>query len=468
MKSSFFGGAYKLDLVPLAAQTCVNLFLEPNESQEGDPAGFIGTPGLLRKATLSGGAHRAAHVAGGYEWRVVGANVYRIASDYTATLIGTLPNSTGAVRMADNGLQLGIAHPGGWHVVTLATSVMAAAPDSPTMSDITFIDNYGVGANANGTYSWSNLADFSQVGALSFASAEGHPDKIVRTLMDHRELLLFGTNSIEVVATNGDPELPFTRTRFIEQGIIGPGTAAKEDNSVFFVGRNDRGQGVVYRLAGDTPQRISTLAIEQAIARGDIENATAYTYQQGGHHFYVLCLSDQTWAFDINTGLWHQRAYLDPLTGELHAHRGVAHAFFNGRHTLGDREDGRLYELDPDTFTDDGDPILRERTWRETPDENRQLIINRAELIADMGIGLDGAASADGLDPQAWLSWSYDEARTWSSELQRSLGKIGEYRRRAVWWRLGASRRRDWRLRSTAPVRHCWRGFNFIPEATSA
>lgn len=467
MKSAFFGGAYKLDSVPLAAQTCVNLYLEPNESQAGDPAGFVGTPGLLRLATLTGGSHRAAHVAGGYEWRVVGANVYRIATDNSSTLIGTLPNSTGAVRMADNGLQVGIAHPNGWHVITLATSAMVVATGAPTLSDITFIDNYGVGADADGTYKWSNLADFGTVGALSFASAEGHPDKIVRTLMDHRELFLFGTSSIEVVVVNGDSELPFTRTRFIEQGILAPGSAAKEDNSVFFVGANDRGAGVVYRLDGDLPTRISTLAIEQAIAKGDAASATAYTYQQAGHHFYVLCLPDQTWAFDINTGLWHQRGYLDPLTGEIRAHRGVAHAFFNGQHRVGDREDGRLYELSLTTYTDDGDPILRERTWREMPDENRQFIINRAELIADMGVGLDGAASPDGLDPQAWLSWSYDEARTWSSELQRSLGRIGEYRRRAVWWRLGASRRRDWRLRSTAPVRHCWRGFNFIPEATN-
>lgn len=353
-------------------------------------------------------------------------------------------------------------------MVTLATSVVSPADGAPTLGDITFIDNYGVGAAENGTYYWSDLANFATVGSLAFASAEGHPDKIVRTLMDHRELFLFGTNSIEVVVVNGDPEQPFTRTRFIEQGILAPRSAAKEDNSVFFLGRNDRGQGIVYRLDGDTPTRVSTLAIEQAIEKGDAANAWAYTYQQGGHHFYVLCLSDQTWAFDINTSLWHQRAYLDPLTGELKAHRGATHAFFNGRHVLGDREDGRVYWLDADTFTDDGDPIYRERIWRETPDENRLYIISRAELIADMGIGLDGAASPDGLDPQVWLSWSYDEGMTWSSEMARSLGRMGEWRRRAVWWRLGASRRRDWKLRSTAPVRHCWRGFTFIPEATSA
>lgn len=468
MKSAFLGGAYSVRSKPMGAQTAVNLYLEPNEAGGGDAGAFYGTPGKLRLTTLAGGAHRQSIVAGGYLWAVVGANVYRLDSSYSATLIGTLPGSAGPVSMEENGHQLVIAHPGGWHVVTLSTASMAAVADAPKTSDVSFLDNYGIAASDNGTYVWTNLADFSVIDPLSFASAEGSPDKILRTLADHREGWLFGERTIEVVVINGDPDLPFTRTTFIEQGILAPRSACKADNSVLWLGRNEKGQGVVWRADGYTPTRISTFAIEQAIAKGDAANANAYTYQQDGHHFYVLCLSDQTWAYDLNTGLWHQRAYLDPLTGELKADRAITHAMWNGVHVVGDREDGRLYLLDMDAYTDDGDPIYRERAWREQDAENHLVTANCGELIADMGVGLDGAASDDGLDPQVWLSWSYDGALTWSSPLARSLGRIGQYRRRARWLRLGASRRRDWRLHSTAPVRHCWRAFLFDGEVYSA
>lgn len=461
-KSAFLGAAYALRSLPLAAQTCVNLYVEPNEAGGGEPGGFYGTPGLLRKVTLSGGGHRASIPAGGFLWVVVGANVYKVTTGYVGTLVGTLPNTHGPVRMAQNGTQVGIAHPGGWHVVTIATSAMVAVTDAPAMSDITFIDNYGVGANENGTYSWTALADFTDIEALSFASAEGHPDRILRTLADHRELWLMGEVSIEVAVVSGDPDLPFTRTAFMEQGILAPASACKEDNSVLWLGANEKGQGVVYRANGYTPQRISTHAIEQAIATyAHPELATGYTYQQDGHHFYRLNFAEASWAYDLNTGLWAQLAYRNTASGELERHRADTHSFFNGLHLVGDYADGRLYALDMDTFTDDGAPIYRERTWAQLEAENRFIRFDRGELIAEMGVGLDGSTSGDGADPQVWLSWSDDGCRNFSNEHAQSLGRIGANRNRAIWRRMGRARTRAYRLRTSAAVRIAWRAFNF-------
>lgn len=467
-KSAFLGGAYTLRSVPLAAQTCINLYVEPNEAGNGEPGGFYGTPGLDRLTTLTGAGHRASINAGGFLWVVVGGNVYKLTSTYASTLIGTLPNVSGRVKMAQNGTQVGIAHPDGWHVITLATEAMVSVPDSPTMSDISFIDNYGVGATAEGTYAWTDLADFTGIDPLSFASAEGHPDSILCTVSDHRELWLMGEVSIEVAVVNGDADLPFTRTAFMEQGILAPGTACKEDNSVLWVGKNEKGQGVVYRANGYTPTRISTYAIEQAIQTyAAPEDATAYTYQQDGHHFYVLNFSEATWVYDLNTSLWHQRAYHEPLTGELKRHRAETHCFFNGAHIVGDWEDARLYALDMDTFTDDGDPIYRERSWAQIESENRWIRFDRGELIAEMGVGLSGAPAADGADPQVWLSWSDDGCRTWGNEHERSVGRIGEYRNRTIWRRMGRARTRAYRLRTSAAVRIAWRGFNFDMDVST-
>jgi hypothetical protein len=465
MRSNFLGGAYSLRSLPLAAQTCVNLYLEPNESGTGEQGGFYGTPGLLKKETVATEGCRGLRAAGGYLWAVFGSAVYRVDSTFTATNVGTLPNSSGSVAMADNGTVLVIAHAEGWHSVNLSTSAFAAVSGAPTMSDVSFIDNYLVGATEDGTYTWANL-NSTTIDALNFASAEGHPDHVVRTIADHRELWLFGSATIEVAVVGSDPDLPFTRVKFIEQGILAPHSAAKIDNTVYWVGANEEGERIVYRVEGETPIRVSTFAIEDALAASaNPELATAYTYQQGGHHFYVLNLSEGTWVYDINTQLWHQRAYRNTTTGELERHRGEGHALYRGQHIVGDYADGRLYALDLNTFTDDGDEIYQERAWMQRADGRFMADFHYAQLYAEMGLGLDGAPQSDWADPQAWLSWSDDGGKTWNNEHARSLGRIGEFKKRAIWRRMGKSYKRIYRLRKTAATRTAWYGFEFQESA---
>lgn len=495
MKTNFLGAAYTLRSLPLSAQSCINLYVEPNESGNGEVGGFYGTAGLTRKALLDTPGCRGARVAGGYLWMVFGNKVYRLDSTFGSTLVGDLSTFTGAVGMDDNGTTLIVADSSGWHAIDLAAASMTAVADAPTMSDVSFIDNYFTGAQADGTYCWANL-NSTIIEALSFASAEGNPDKIIRTLADHRELWLFGTGSVEVAVVTSDPDLPFTRTSYIEQGILAPRSAAKEDNSVFWLGANDRGRGVVFVAEGYVPRRISTFAIEQAIASyANPEKATAYTYQQDGHHFYVLNFAEATWAYDINTGLWAQRAFHNTTTGELERHRGEGHAFFRGLHILGDYADGRVFALDLEAYTDDGAEIYRERSWPQIEAENRWITHHRGELIGDTGVGNGGKVQelaylldedADeieteddafleidgitepGADPKVWLQWSDDGGRRWSNAHERRIGRQGDFRTRVVWRRLGKARHRYYRLWTAEPVRIAWRGFNINTDVANA
>lgn len=462
MKTNFLGPAYALRSLPLAAQTCINLYTEANEAGTGQSVGaFYGTPGLLKLHTL-GGPIRGLLVSVGGDWLyvVAGYEVWKASKAFVWTKVGNLSTGEGPVQMAANVTQAGIAHAGGWSVINADGSLSVVA-DAPTTVDLSFIDNYGVFANENGTYGWTTISDFTEGDALNFASAEGQPDRIIRTLSDHRELWLFNENTTEIAVVSSDPDLPFTRTAFIEQGILAPLSAVKQDNSVFWLGNNEFGRGCVYRADGYTPSRISTHAMEQWIQKcARPEFARAYSYQQEGHHFYVLSFDEGTWAFDINTREWSQKAYRNPNTGALERHRGECHAMFAGRHIVGDYSDGRIYELRMDVGTDDGDPIYRERAFPLADAENKLVVLNRGELIADMGNGADGSVGGDAEDPQVWLSISKDGCRTWSSERQKSLGKTGEYTRRAQWFALGSGRQLAIKLRTTTPQPVVWRGFN--------
>lgn len=468
MKSNFLGPAYKLRSLPLSAQTCINLYMEPDETTPGEGA-FYSTPGLATLHTFSKQGCRGLHAAGGYLWGVFEDTLVRvtdvidITGQWTGQGVGTLPNSTGHVEIFDNGTDLVVAHQDGWHTYPLGGGTLTYVTNSEGTSDGTFIDSYFVQAKADGTYQWADVGT-TTIDALSFASAEGSPDKIIRTIADHRELLLVGENTIEVAVVTSDPDLPFTRTAFIEQGCLAKHSVAKEDNSVFWLGKNERGQGVIYRADGYVPRRVSDFAIEQAIAGyAAPEDAVAYTYQQGGHHFYVIHFAEATWAYDINTGLWAQRAYRNTITGDLERHRGGEHAFYNGVHVVGDYADGRLYGLYQDVYTDDGDEIYRERVWAQLHAENRRMFFHSGELIAEMGVGLDGE-SETGADPKVWLSWSDDGGRGWSNQHDRTLGRIGAFRNRAIWRRMGTSRNRYFKLWTSAPVPIAWRGFNIEME----
>ena len=74
----------------------------------------------------------------------------------------------------------------------------------------------------------------------------------------------------------------------------------------------------------------------------------------------------------------------------------------------------------------------------------------------ETGVGLN---SGQGSDPQIMMMYSDDGGRTYSNELWRSLGLIGEYKTRAIWRRLGQFRQRQIKLTISDPVRKLVMGY---------
>ncbi len=66
------------------------------------------------------------------------------------------------------------------------------------------------------------------------------------------------------------------------------------------------------------------------------------------------------------------------------------------------------------------------------------------------GVGLQ---TGQGSDPQAMLRFSDDGGFTWSNEIWRSLGAVGEYLTRAVWRSLGEFRQIQIRLQMPSKTR---------------
>ena len=220
------------------------------------------------------------------------------------------------------------------------------------------------------------------------------------------------------------------------------------DNSVFWLGDD----GIVYRAAGYQPQRVSTHAIEHAIeGYATLADALAFTYSQEGHSFYVLTFPDAaTWVYDASTQLWHERESRDSEGRGLARWRVNAYADAYNQHVVGDYQTGQLYTLDLDEPTENGLCIRREAVSAPVAATGQRLKMARLELELETGVG---RTTGFGATPQAMIQFSDDGGRTWSNERWATLGRIGQYRRRVRWYRMGQFRERYLRLTLADPVK---------------
>lgn len=466
----FIGPTYTLAQPSAGSQRLINLYPEMYEAgpRKGNVARLVGTPGLRLRATLGDGPIRGVHRAStGQLFVVSGASVYEVFSWWSAQLRdGSLASSFGRVTMADDGTRVVVGDGGGtaFQVPLAASSAVAAIADTDEPGGhVAWQDGYFIHTVPNtGQFQISGLNDLTY-DALDVATAEGRPDQLVSVVSAGRMLWLFGQETTEVWWNSGDADFPFARnqTAFIETGTVSAGTCVRSGGSVTWVGSDERGRGTVWNAQGFQPARISTHAIENALAGySRLDEASAFAYQQSGHEFYQLSIpgsdddSGGTWVYDFSTGLWHERMYLDPSNGE-EPHRAWVGGVAFGAVVVGDREDGRLYTYDLDYYTDDGDPIRRVRQSPHISQDEKRLVFHSFELQAEPGVGL---STGQGSAPVALLSWSDDGGHTWSNEHQASLGATGEYKNRAKWRRLGSSRDRVFRVAMSDPVPVTWLG----------
>lgn len=430
-------------------------FDEMGQDKQRKVAALIGTPGLRLLLTLSASPIRGLYFASNSTlYAAAGNTLYSISSTWVATSLGSLSSSSGPVSMTDNGTLLAIVDGSYGYTLNMSTNVFAQITDADFHGGarVAFVDGYFA-------FNWPDTNKFyisdlyaGTFDPLDFGTAEGVPDRVVSVLADHRELWVFGKRHTEVFFNSGDL-FPFSRVSggLLEHGCSAAQTPQKLGNTVFWVGRDERGGRVVWRARGYVPERVSTHAVEIALqSYGDLSGGEAYAYEQDGHGFYCLNFpgADTTWVFDTSTGLWHERTYT--LDGIQQRHRVQVHTFAYDTNVVGDYQNGKIYAYDLSTYTDNGDLITRQRTAPHIADGLKRVRFNKFQLDMKTGVGLDG--SQQGQDPQMMLRFSNDAGHTWSSEYWVSAGLIGQFLRRARWLRMGTARDRVFEWKMTDPV----------------
>jgi hypothetical protein len=509
MRTPILGSSYVTRSVNAADNRMVNLFPEVIPEGGKEPGFLNRAPGLNFLQTIGTGPIRGlwvAKISTSVFYVVSGVQVYKLSSTTgTPTLIGTV-SGTGPVSIADNGTQIFFACNGPSFIYNIDTNVFGPItdPDFPGAVTVGFLDGYFVFNEPNSQRVWvTALLDGYDINALDFASAEGSPDGLVAINVDHREAWLFGSDSVEVWYDAGLADFPLTRIQgaFNELGCAAAFSVAKLDNTLFWLGTDARGQGIVYKANGYNGQRVSTHAVEWQIQQyGNISDAIAYTYQQDGHGFYVLTVpsANATWVYDAATQAWHERAGWD--NGSFTRHRSNCQCNFGGNIIVGDYQNGNIYTLDLDTYADNGQIQRWLRSWRALPTGTNNLkrtaqhslqldaqagflltpVTEGVYLITEDGFRLITESYENLIDettisvnppPQFMLRWSDDGGHTWSNEHWAQGGAVGAYGTRIFWRRLGMTlklRDRVYELSGTDPIQIAIMGADLIMSPTNA
>lgn len=455
----FVGPAYETRSPNQSAQRLINWYVEATEQGGKTDFTLYPTPGLRLGAVVGSGPVRGAlEINGGHVYVVSGSEVYRVSPGFVSSLAGSIGSPSGPVGIAYNGRQVLIVDGSHGYLVDTTANTVSQIVDVDFPNGVTwaqYLDQYFVvGGDGSGRFYISDFGDGAVWVGTEYANAEGDPDPLIAGIVNYRDLFLFGDASFEIWNNTGNSNFPIERSgnAFGETGCAAVHSLCKALGDVFWLGRDRTGDGVVWRMRGYDPLRVSTHALEWDMRRYTrIDDAIGFVYQIGGSAWYVLHFptADRTWAYNINGSYWHEWLAFDDSTGLFHRHRSNCHFMLGRDHVVGDWENGNLYTLDPQVYTDAGKTIRRVRTTYADDADLRRVFYSSLQLDLQAGVGLP---VGQGSEPVMMLRWSNDGGHTWSNVRVATMGKLGEYGARCIWNRLGSGRARVWEISITDPV----------------
>ncbi len=469
----FCGQTYS-DKSPNAnAQRSINLYPMRSPSEQ-NPNRIImyPTPGyklLLDVVGASGiagaGAIRGVFEINGVLYVVSGTAFIKITntspgatfSSFSFEKVGDLNTSSGRCTISCNTVQLAINDAIYGYTYNLTTAAFqtigssGSFPASGGVTNFTYYDGYIIaGINNSKRVIHSNVLDAATFPTQAFDDVTSFADNLAAVFSDELQLYIFGPKVTEVQFDAGTTPYAFQRVQgvLIQAGCAASATIVKVGGSILWLASDAAGKAYVAALNGYNPEVISTAPVNEALegySQSDIASAFAYTYREGDNQFYVLTFPTATWAFDVKLRMWHERS--------VGGGRDLPDCYvsWQGQHVIGDST-GKLWLMSQDYSLDqNGNGLTRIRTCQHVDADGLSMFLDELQIDIESGVGL---LAGQGLNPLAQLEVSKDGGNTWINCGTAGMGKMGEYRKRLLWRRLGSSRNTfTFRLTITDPVK---------------
>jgi hypothetical protein len=450
------GPSYQSRSKPLSSQQTKNWYQQYDENGK-DPYVLMPFPGLCTiNSTITGkdrGFHRMAEVL----YQVKGEFLYEIDNLGVHTLRGTIEGSARCI-MADDGINLFIVVPGDkvWQYTT----------DTLTVTEVTDVNITGALSvdffNNQFIYTFADFSTISNVGNGAVASGlnrvgeETLPDAMVRDFVFEEVIYRCGVRSIVGWYNSGvgSPPIDKLQGRIFNIGLAAPYSIAKTDEAFYWLGDDN----AIYRAQSGTKQRVSTDAISNAISNfAVIDDAIGFTYTFEGQNFYTITFPTANKTFTINEVL-SENGWLELSTGTKDDKWQASSVIsVSGKDYAADVDNGNLYILDLDCYTNNDAPLQRTRVIQNI---DARLIggaigdaITMSRVVVSMETGV-GLIAGQGDNPRIMMEASFDGGRTWSAGAWPKVGRLGEFVLKVKWDRMKTFYDCMIRISSSDPVNY--------------
>jgi hypothetical protein len=280
-------------------------------------------------------------------------------------------------------------------------------------------------------------------------AADSSPDDLVGLIALNRELLVFGTQTVDTFFfSDYASTVTWLKTAgaLVDQGCSARHTIRLIDNTVFWL--NHRRE--VVKLTGRTPAVISTSINKALQDLTTVSDAIAHHVIYGGKNLYVLLFPTENvaYAYDYVQDYWVQLGTWSSGLGDYNAFPMFGYAF----HTTLNKafygtSSGGIYQINQDIATNAG---ITNRFVRRTGHishgslRNRKRC-NRVTFLVESGYG---TATTEPV-----FSVRYrDQNGPWSNEVFPSLRQLGDYTFLAEMFNCGTYQTRQWEIVQTDSV----------------
>lgn len=436
-----FGGSHQSRSPLFSSARAVNCFYVPAQAVGLSDGFLIGTEGIEQAATAGNYnfVSRGAHTNNGIAYFVQGESLVRFNEDLTIDTLGTIPGED-RVSMAANADQLMILNEIGdgyiWDGATLTQITSPNFTTNGTPTKVVSKDGCFICSTNDKKFIKSGLDDGLTWSALSFSRADADPDDIVSPLSFKGLLYMFGGVTTEAFQNIGGADFPFAKVQglIINKGLSFRHCVVTTSDAMVWVGQGQNETPAVWASSGQDLQKISTDAedyiIRQQINLEGAQNSFAFQYSLDGAYFVGFSFPTKTLVYDFVSKRWHERESLGefnlPMRWRVNS---VVQAY--GSIFVGDSEDGRIGRLSDSIYTEYGNPINTYWITQPFVNQNKPIFCPSLEVVCEAGVG-----GTSGDDPQIGLSRSQD-GRIFTDTRVRSLGKIGQTKRRTIFRRNG-------------------------------
>jgi hypothetical protein len=260
-------------------------------------------------------------------------------------------------------------------------------------------------------------------------------------------IYILGETGIESWQSTGSNTRAFTVISggFVgTEGVLNKGQSVTNNNILFYLGTNGKGSVGAYIIGLGTsqvPVKVSIPQIEEEWKNfPDFKYAYVEGYSWMSHHFYHITFpdTDKTYVYDIDSQKWAMRESYTNINPEI-AHKWPLMYHFAKEQFVYGCIENTIYKLaeNEDEHYYDGTivPIRRVRRSPMLWKGHSRILVNT--FAVDMQGGMSRSLVED---QQVRLRVSRDNGYTWGPYMHTSLGKQGEYNRRAQWRRIGLGR----------------------------